>query len=159
MDVVDAARHGVVHRGSLRYGVFAAIVFVKPRVGGSIPLADSRKFSDESTCWRFATPLLSPLNSASVTANVTVWFSKQAENDLAAIRGPVRSRGCTGQRQFLSAGQENGHGDLFQYPCFRLQLPHIIISDTDRHQPISVQGGIVPYAKMASIAESAGTSQ
>ena len=118
MDVVDDARHGVVHRGSLRYGVFAAIVFVKPRVGGSIPLAGSRKISDEPTCWRFATPLLSPLNSASLTANVTVWFSKQAENDLAAIRGPVRSRGCTGQRHFLSGGQEMAMAIFSSTPVF-----------------------------------------
>jgi len=46
------------------------------RLDGSIPLASSTNSADDSTSLRLTAPLLSPRNSATVTATVTVCCSK-----------------------------------------------------------------------------------
>lgn len=71
--------------------------FRKPQVGGSIPLAGSRNIHDESTGWRFAAPLLSPLNSAALP--VCFRFATARRNSL-----PIDSlRGESLQRRLLGA--------------------------------------------------------
>lgn len=51
-------------------------LFVNRRLDGSIPLASSMNSADESTSLRLTELLLSSINSATVTAIVTVCFSK-----------------------------------------------------------------------------------
>ena len=96
--------------------------FRKPQVGGSIPLAGSTNIPDESTCWRFATPLLSPLNSAALTVCFRFATARRNCPSTDSLRGEGR------QRRLLEAAARSAPLRAWLAParapacCFRFLL-------------------------------------